>query len=1155
MTSTKDVIPYAPEQKGTILETTTVLSKLLRPHYTHQDINDLAVGTFIDNERRSIGEPSTLHLLSLKKTLLYAIPIISNDSSGIPLTSQVVSPAIRYDFKKRKAQSCALAIGDKFKLIGVAFPSGPLINHLHINVFPWKYAREYPTHHIPSAIDLSDLPAVESKSSQHGQLYLIRPKHYEDVDLFNEINRRLSTRLAEDMAVTMSMKPMVESTTFHVQPKLAPFNENKIIHILNNILIKQIDPTFTMAFYEALNMTSNWLLYDHIQLLGVESPEVKASISKLAYIKEQTLKVQANVILVQKQQLLATRAEKIAREQYPQYFDFTHREARFVRFNRFSLDKLSKKEQDSIKVLLEKDFAEQEAILNNKCEHVRFLQNVDEFSDSFTESFQEIEKYIDYEAPMQDGMYACKLCSYQIACSHTVDLYETIVSSASGVDSLDKVYQARQHIINKYKLTNQRRTGDEDTETNFTFYCKHCSAELGKSADIIQAGIGTMSGSSLKSDNPLESEIYTNVYAAIKMYVNQSVLPINSKTITRLIFDEIKDMIALQIQRVPVSQQSNIETLVKYLSYTHAIAGVIAINAAKLKSDNILIDPSLSKKANDVRSVEPVEGGGDQLKDNLRIAYNILQSVPGFKTIGITGDKIKSTLINAFKLMTNSFSGETIQAKPASAADRLKMDVLSSPLVAYASFMKYKDCNCEVDPFEITGIDMSRLYPKSKKVSALDTHSLYTNMYQSKNKVRDDTDKYVQESYQSIVNLATKEPIAKRYLSEVAPEISDFAKQFEAKRSSQLKLKRTIPLRFLPVENSREYNYELENYQIAYCLLEDGTTSSHRWLATKKDNKITYTCKHCSLTLDKASKSNNDKIDDRLYEKMSLEAFFELYTIACPIKDIHVFDKDQCVQCSGTKDQLAKLDLKYYKKYSSVHRKQKDLNTKRMLEDSSSIISYSTPLPAQTKKEKTAPAKVDLIKLDSLAFSLSKLYNQSDLKLLGVDEESKVRSFDEIDSYVRLFYSHYLFAKNITINIASHPDPEFFAFVKDLCFDGIKKKQITLSQLPTYPTSKNADQLLIDFFNIVYDVSTKGSNQSTALIKFIMNKICIQSKRHRKYNFAKLKTVQSDKDDLLMNADDDDNAMVNDDEEEFDMFDGYDISSDDLEDNIDGDID
>ena len=77
MTSTKDVIPYAPEQKGTILETTTVLSKLLRPHYTHQDINDLAVGTFIDNERRSIGEPSTLHLLSLTKTLLYAIPIIS----------------------------------------------------------------------------------------------------------------------------------------------------------------------------------------------------------------------------------------------------------------------------------------------------------------------------------------------------------------------------------------------------------------------------------------------------------------------------------------------------------------------------------------------------------------------------------------------------------------------------------------------------------------------------------------------------------------------------------------------------------------------------------------------------------------------------------------------------------------------------------------------------------------------------------------------------------------------------------------------------------------------------------------------------------------------------------------------------------------------
>lgn len=161
--------PYSTDPIGsTVLESTTILSQLLRPEgYSKDVINDIAIGLFINNERANIRAPVNMHLIALKKALLYAIPIIapSNVNTGIVLTTQVATPALQYNAKYNKVTEAALAIGDKIRLIGLTFPQH-LVNHLAYDIFPWKYFIKTPDYHTNNKIDISHLDGIESKKNQ-----------------------------------------------------------------------------------------------------------------------------------------------------------------------------------------------------------------------------------------------------------------------------------------------------------------------------------------------------------------------------------------------------------------------------------------------------------------------------------------------------------------------------------------------------------------------------------------------------------------------------------------------------------------------------------------------------------------------------------------------------------------------------------------------------------------------------------------------------------------------------------------------------------------------------------------------------------------------------------------------------------------------------
>lgn len=1139
--------PYADEPNGSVLETTTILSQFLRQEgYSKYDISDIAIGQFLEHERESIKTKASMHLLAIKKSLLYSIPVISPPKShiGIELTSRVSSPAIQYDSKYKKTTNTALAINDKFRLIGVSFPN-KLINHLSLDIFPWRYFNELPIYYTPTPINLSALNGIDS--SPKSKIFMINPKHYEDVDLFNQINKYIALAINLDMTPILANQICVSSKEFPVIGRIKPFLQLNFIDKLNKVLESQIDKTYTLSFYEAFHMSLNTGLYDKIKLIGFDSPVVNDQINNLAYIKSQNFKVRANMRIAQHQLLMNTRAEKIAREKYPYFFDFTDRRVIFSRFNRFSIDKLPKQASNEVQILLEKEIASQKALLTNTCEHIPVLKDLR--SNRSSDDFQRFERYISYDLIDENKMHSCKLCSYPILCVHEIEFYESMLSIDVSLDNSDQFYWVQQKIINKYKAVDQRRTGDEDTETVFTYYCKYCSGELGKSEDIIQTTIKTQNESLIINESdPIDSAIYMSISSVVSMNMNQSIIPMNKKAITKLIYLEGKDEIMRFVKRATKNEQENIDLLVRYLSMIYGLSALVSININKLKSQESILVVSKASKEDQLSKVEPVSGGV-QLKDELIAALKIVQSNTAFKRIGITDDKIKTMLLEAFKFMNKTFANEAIQLKSKTPKERLMLDILSGPIGAYALFMTNLDGR-KRDLIDAVGVDFDLLFPKNKKAVKPETHALYSNIYKPKKKEMNETRKYMLESYQSLVDLATEEPIIGRYTSIITSPPSSFVKDYERKRTKQIKLKTEIPYRFLPVENSREYDFQLHNYHIAYCINEDGTIRPHRWSFIKKNEKLIFTCRYCSLDVEKASKTNNDKIEARLYNQMTMEAFFELYTISCPIKDAHTFESDICSKCNVSKTQLEGMDSKYYDKYSTTYKKQRESIVSELIDDINKISKYSTPF--QNIKVQSKETKPDLVKLESISSSLSKLYGHPDLINIGMDSTGSSRSLDIIASYVRLFYSHYTFAKNISLDSKAHPDIEFFAFIKEVFFNGAKPKQFTLQALPKYPHSDNPDQLLTELFQIIYDLASNSDADTNILIKFILNKIVQQDSRHKEYNFAKLKSVSKYEDkelDHLDAMDDEEN------EEEFDIFNGYDIDKEDMEDNIHGDID
>ncbi|KAG3082803.1 hypothetical protein PI125_g19886 [Phytophthora idaei] len=595
----------------------------------------------------------------------------------------------------------------------------------------------------------------------------------------------------------------------------------------------------------------------------------------------------------------------------------------------------------------------------------------------------------------------------------------------------------------------------------------------------------------------------------------------------------------------------------RYFCAKYTLAGLIALNVSKSKS---------SKSVHNTTG----ESASSQLKREFVAAMKIVHANRAYKRLGVNLEKIKAALVVAFRAMNGALStDETMLQRPTSARERLEFDIRSSRLASYVVSMhlrvngekgkekkrrkkKKKKNTVSTDDalLEILGVDLDAFFSR-KKTEWPEPGALFNNMYipEFVGRSSDDDDdraRYILESYVDVAEGAQRPPrlVISRQMAAVAQSATTlveeqedkvtalrrgFATAFEERLPEAAQLRRTVPLWLLPAENPRDHKCILAAEQVAFCLNKDGFVRTHRLDPTRSEDggDLKLSCRFCKFDNVDASKNNDAAIRDDLREQMRRASFFECYTLACPVRRAHVFEKNGgCSQCGVTEQQLKEQDSGCYKKYVSAYHTRQSAIAGTML--AAVLTTTTTVVNRRAADKKKAVEDVDdsepadPLLLESLAFSLAKLYSVPDLAIL-IRENYYNNNLQQVESYVRMLYSHYLYVKNLSLDTPEHPDPVFSEFVRQNYFDGSRpKKEIKLSALPDYPTSTNPLVLLTRLLQIVYDFSA-ASAENKALIRMLLTKMAAQRSRHEPFNYMKLRSVydgERQTDGCLLSQDD-----------------------------------
>lgn len=1127
---------YSLPPSGTIYEINGYLSNMTE---NNSELRLLSTELFLNSERDSLSKPSDLYLLGLKKALLYIIPVISSITdiedlgikgrekkslNGIQLTSQVTTPA--YLKVGESFSNINLHKGDKFRMIGFMFPK-IFVNHLDSDIFTLKFQQMMNDDTKEVLINNSQYFNIKSSKTTTKTNFTwieFKTEHYENKDVYNLLCKIIANQLYRNYvsygygdiySLYSSCVPKNKAAPFVFEN--IPSLENNTIKTLNDVLFQKIDGRTNASLYETLRITNNWKLYDYINILGFDSDYVKKLVSELKYDKEQSHKVLLNNAQLQSERLYNSQSERIARETFPWLFDMTNSKSIFVGRVKFNIEMVPKKERSTIEQILKKLIDTQKSILKNKCSH-----NDNKF------------EYADIDAIPDKGMYPCKVCKLPIVCEHEIELKNLIESTQDG--EKDKEYIATQIIINKYRCLDDCLSKAED---EYSFYCRLCGGFLGQSADAIQSDIKLFMNSSqpYTPKNQIDGMIYFTIQTTLERYVNLSIIPIDRKTLIKIIIEEISIYVK-ELVKYDNTEDDSTELKISYITMCFVLTTFISMNVNKLKrSENILLE----NKQTETRQAERVGGLYDP-KSDMKIAFSIIDSIDKFKRIGVSAVSIKSLLIDAFKKVNTSFVNDTVEFKSTPKSTLIEHSLNVDPVILYGKHMANRE-EKPLTPLEVSGYDVKN---NSKK--------MYTNIWAPKeSKTMTDQEYYIYNSYKSIVDLAKLEPTDNGVMLPLEIKLDDRMKKYQSALTMIMKSRRNKPSLYLPHVNSREVEYKLLNLNVGYC---EDTGMPHRWKCYSENNEYQYKCKKCNLAYDKIKTNVNKIINDKLFQNMQIDAFFELYMISCPIKDAHIWKDSKCTQCGVTKDDLLNSDINYFKKYLDKFQTYVDNIRDNILKESTDVVLSVKPIKLDNIKPMEKDPESLKILIESSVLELIKhIKVQPELLInLGITAETEGRSISIIKSFITVIYSHIVFINNLKLESMVHPDGSFVDLVDKYYVNGVKivKSDISIPDTKLLSLNVSVDFLLLKMIKMLTKMFEQSKTEAdTELLKFIVMKIVNQNNRRQMFDPIKIKSTISktnEPNNIISINEEEDDEMDN-------PFDGYDIDEEDAEDNIDGDID
>lgn len=1184
-----------PKISTSVLRGKAIYEEALRPlGISNHEIASMARSEYMLFERSQLAEPSSLFLLSLKKILLYANPVIDNSKTrvGITLSAQFDTDCLIDNGKQVRASR--IITGDKFKLVGFYFPS-ELLNHLSVSVFECKYDAQYPVGFIQESLQIHDMEGLVAQSKRiigtkkHATIYMILRDSFEDPALYNNILRSLVFAVISPNTEYVAMSLVADANTytdpmpFTYPPSMKPLVANDNIKHINAILDEQIDETFPVSYYDTMHSNKHRLLYDEIILHGISSKFSKDYIQTMLYNKSEKSKVLMRIGETIRKELLATRAEKITREAFPFYFSDVDSRGIFRRFQRFDILKLKPAHQNEVNILLKKELEMQEAIINNTCEHLQLVKKIDLSNLSMEEllkAYDDLSSFIG--EPNSEHMFKCKNCSFPVICEHEISLYDELrlVSKTAGNDDADALYKARQIIMQRYK---QSQTNIDRSDV-FGAHCKFCSKILGRDEDAIQ--IIPKVTASINDSDPLRGVIFMTLKTAITVMINLSTLDMDSRRVIKILYPIIRDEmepIWQHYQRADMGD--DIHDHVRLSVLVLCICSFIALNTLVLKTNKPIILPAdqtnLKLNKNDKKTKgdgeledvdvdvdtnedtdedtgsdtdnEPIEGGESKptysIKTDFANGFAQIRKNNVFTKLMPGDDKTKAMMLDYYRKVAQAVGTTAPLVILKRSNEYRMMDILNqSPIIAYLRFVEARNNNGIIkDTYsaKLLKVDLSK---KLKPETDLFEHTPKMKPSTSKSKIST----YVEESFANLYQLITK----RNYISnEVSPPLSESILKYEAERQRRAMLNMSNPKNVLPEKTAREVSFVLTVLNKIYCAADTSKKlQMHLWKRTKgKGKDVAFICEYCKVEYSKVSDKANVGILAQLDEDMFKQAMFEFYTNSCPIKDIHLYPEDdssasaKCIQCGFSKQQLLSLDDSFFKKFVNQFKDYRKQVLKETISNIQTLATVSPPENKQTSKLLKADA-TDKSTIAEYVRSLSKIYETPSEKIESI-------SADLIDSYIRLVYTRCTYVSNLSFDMIRHPDAIFFDFVRNKFFKGSKPQPVSMPKLKDYDYQDyQYETKLRHLLGLLVEL-TKHSESIAALGGFLLNKILIQESRRKEFNFAKLKALSAQATIEDMNEGEDAEEIEEDEDGEEGMFMGYDIDLEDMEDNIDGDLD
>lgn len=598
-----------------------------------------------------------------------------------------------------------------------------------------------------------------------------------------------------------------------------------------------------------------------------------------------------------------------------------------------------------------------EAVLNNKCEHVRLMKDFRnaKTDENIKKYFHSLQKFFDQHN--DSNMITCKICKFDIICPHLLKLTELNLSNARAADI-------------KATLTNYI----DRSEARDQFYCKICGELISSSEDFGEIGVSR--DLSLDMNEDLKNFMWGEISSIIRYIKFNTIVNVTSviNTIRNTCYPYIYE-IEKQILKSKTNNAEEIKSKKKLYTTIYTFAYIIHLITTNNHDELISLKNFTPKNPKNIL-IEMIKFCIDIIISSRNI---IIRDIPG-----MTSDSIKNNLIDAYKSIraTNNHlivhSDESVEILGSILIDPIYKYILSMNMIN-ASLVGHripKDIAAQIDfvlgdkiqNIEKTNNVFAKAHiPDFTKWDTGNFDSMTDDLFKVSDENKINLNYMVQSFelfYQKITDRLYTEylyadiHVADKTNLDIELKLRDVHEKHTAKYLLLLDIENRLMARkqikyvhtytMLPLlihqvfdqhnnlgrvydEEGIEHKWDIylmkKNNEIKEYKLADINKSTEA--GTRSDAQmIDRRCSICKILKSKIDTINNDKIKESIQTNKSIMNFLHYYEYRCPVDELHQFDNFKCVKCGFNATFLTTINEEakiYYNKYKKLYLSDKNI--------------------------------------------------------------------------------------------------------------------------------------------------------------------------------------------------------------------------------------